>query len=227
MVFELASSIAEFVNNISHVLKIIDIGKIQLAEEIKFAESININFLIDKNEPNLIISPVKRLESGETESYSLVLSSKNQKEKFPFGSGHHYIINQSSWLKSKNHITINDSLKIIPISENEDIYIDEVDLYGLNRTFRFFTDGCNKNEIEIWQGGDSIQVDFDSAIKINSSKWSFVNHQVTQFINFDCLPNVIFSFDTILVKKVIRITRWKKGWGEQRQIYLLVVGAEH
>lgn len=210
--------------------------KLQLTEEMKLAEAININLHFkagDDPKPTAIITPRKREADDTVQEHSIVLLSKESHQPdmlnltaqdVPFGSGSHLIINQPSWWESQETIRLR-RLRIDPLRPNQSKTIEVLEESPARR-FHVYLDGGDHVTIQIWEGMDEWDLDFTQSSTIytqsaQGSAWTIEKYLPTQIITFDTLQEIVLSFDPKIIRETILIKRERELY--HPEYYVLVI----
>lgn len=191
-------------------------------EQIKLADSISINIYTKtagsqpKSSDNITTRDrIPNPEEAEPEK-STELSPPEQlkqfeKGDFPFSSGIHLRVNQSSWWNSGRHICIGQ-LKVIPLLVEQKVRfqgierpsVDEfqVCLHSNERLIVGNLEGCEDTKsIDLSNFFD------EHSLRVKSSDWTFKKYSHEQVIKFDMLPEIVLTLSETIAEKAIVMKR--------------------
>lgn len=198
--------------------------KVDLQNQIKLADSISINFYIQTTESkpktSTIITTHNRSpnseEAGQKKSIELLHPEQSSKQlelearDFPFSSGIHLRVNQSSWWNCKRHICIGQ-LKVIPLLVEQ-----SVSFQGIERPREEFQACLHSDErlsVENLEGYEENKIiDLfnpfnEHSLRLKSSDWTFKKYSHEQVIQFDMLPEIVLSLSETVAEKAIVMKR--------------------
>lgn len=218
-------------------INLINLPKLQLAEKIQFADTVNIQINLkqvnlEQTNATAIITSRKHHPGNEIEEHSIgFLPQEDQQQSrliaqtLPFGSGTHLIINQPSWWATNASIRIAERLKIIPICMGELITVNTFETMP-SRTFDVRLETEDLFMLQVWgqRKEKSIHLSQPEPFVQGNSLWIVEKYLPGAFMSFATLPEIILSFDRKIVRQVILIERQPDI--EEPEYYVLVTQAE-
>lgn len=210
------------------------IEKAQIAEVIKFADSINININLEANDEvkstAIITSRTRRSELAITESPIAFLSSGDYQSPYtlatqniPFSSGSHLIINQPSWWETPEPVVLG-RLKLTPIRLGILSTISVIERKN-PRTFDIEFIDEDRLTANIWSGKMVKEIDcsnaFPQKLSAENSHWIFEKYSPSQIMKFNKLPEILLSFDENIIREAILIIREHEI--RETEYYVLIV----
>ncbi len=215
------------INLIQGFIPKVNLLNVDLENQFKLADSISINTYISTlgNQPKtstIITSHSQSSHLDETTEQSLELlphseptqeSSQLEAQSFPFGSGTHLIVNQSSWWESQRHIDFGQ-VKFIPIQLEQTVRFK-----GIERTAEVFKAYLQtKNQLTVVNLASREKkriIDLSKPLekkqlRIGRSDWQFKNYTCEQVIKFEILPNIVLSISPKVADNAIVIRRTHK-----------------
>ncbi len=200
---------------------------VDLENQMKLADSISINTYISTlgNQPKtstIITTHSHSSRVDETTEKSIELLPKSaqtletsglEAQDFPFSSGTHLIVNQSSWWETQRHICLGQ-LKIIPIELEQAVRFN-----GIERACENFRAYLSKKKqlilINLEGREEEIIIDFSESLaekrlRIVRSDWIFKAYSSEQVIKFDILPDIVLSISQKVAEQVIVLRRTHK-----------------
>lgn len=217
----------DFTDVIQKLIPKFNLLNVDLKNQIKVADSISINIYINKTESQpqtstTIITthsrspnpeeaePKKSIELPPPEQSSEQLEPEVR--DFPFSSGIHLRVNQSSWWNSQRHICIGQ-LQVIPLLVEQ-----SVSFQGIGRPHEQFQACLHSDErltVVNLEGREEETIinlskpfnDNEHSLRGKSSDWRFEKYSNKQVIKFDMLPEIVLSLSETVAEKAIVMKR--------------------
>lgn len=213
--------------------KLEEIESGQFIEKIPQAEFISLNIHFEKGEeytPTVYITPHKNKMEAVFKPTSIILIPNRDNDhklnilQTPFSCRTNIIIDNPTFWESAREIRIRQ-LKIIPAILDEAICIETMKIPN-PRTFKVNIKNDNQLNVNIWSFDEEREIDISNIcttkiIFSRNSNWLFRKYLANQRIEFDNMPELVFSFDESIVKESILIKRERQILPDEYYILVL------
>jgi len=202
-------------------LKFTGIEKLQLVENIKIADIINLNLFIDFSKDTQLVDinhPTKKqyLDKRRTEDPFIASPNKKNKvnsilpEKY-YSSGIHIRIKAPEFWEKSTGLKLRN-IQILPANTNQLISLTEMVPRKTPRQIALQIDNDSKLMICIWKGENGRRIDLKNDLMPNefplkNSNWTITRYESNDLMTFETVPEIIISFDENIVKESILIRR--------------------